>query len=44
VTCLAAADMQVAYGGGIGWHGTYNPPLDMGAYSCIADELTPEAD
>jgi uncharacterized protein len=63
VTCHAAAEMQVAYGGGsvvipagtryfadalgrilVGWHGTYNPPLDMGAYSCIADELAPEAE
>lgn len=63
VTCHAAAEMQVAYGGGsvvipagtryfadalgrtlVGWHGTYNPPSDMGGYSSIADELAPEAE
>ena len=63
VTCHAAAEMHVAYGGGsvvipagtryfadalgrtlVGWHGTYNPPSDMGGYSCIAAEFAPEAD
>jgi uncharacterized protein len=28
----------------VGWHGTYNPPMGMDAYSCIADELAPEAE
>ena len=63
VTCHAAAEMRVAYGGGsvvipagtryfadalgrtlVGWHGTYNPPADMGGYSSIADELAPDAE
>ena len=63
MTCHAAAEMRVAYGGGsvvipagtryfadalgrtlVGWHGTYNPPADMGGYSCIAAELAPDAE
>jgi hypothetical protein len=28
----------------VGWHGTYNPPRGMDAYSCIAAELAPEAE